>query len=85
MEVDGGDKVVAIAETAGCVLDPLDLGIDGFAACVGDTVLEAGKDVFKPVAERGYSFANRLESGTYRPVPATVEMVTCGAEVTKVE
>src|ERR1035437_1120124 len=45
MEVDRVDEVLFVAEAAGRVLQPLDLGVDGFAGRVGDTVLEVGDDV----------------------------------------
>src|SRR5450755_2481725 len=45
MEVDGVDKVLFVAETSCGVLDPLDLGVDGFAGGVGDGVLEVSDDV----------------------------------------
>ena len=35
MEIDGGHEVGFVAETAGCVLDPLNLGVNGFTGGVG--------------------------------------------------
>jgi hypothetical protein len=45
VEVDRVDEVLFVAEAAGRVLHPLDLGVDGFAGRVGDAVLEVGDDV----------------------------------------
>src|SRR5450759_4504946 len=45
VEVDRVDEVLFVAEAAGRVLHPLDLGVDGFAGRVGDPVLEVGDDV----------------------------------------
>jgi hypothetical protein len=48
VEVDGVNKILFIAEAAGGVLDPLDFGIDGFAAGIGDPVSQVRDDVFEP-------------------------------------
>src|SRR5207245_10620896 len=45
VEVDRMDEVLLVAEAAGRVLHPLDLGVDGFASRVGDAVLEVSDDV----------------------------------------
>jgi len=47
VEVDGVDEVLFVAETAGRVPHPLNLGVDGFAGRVGDAVLEVDDDVLK--------------------------------------
>src|SRR5579864_7292480 len=44
VEVNRVDEVLFVAEAAGRVLHPLDLGVDGFAGGVGDAVLEVGDD-----------------------------------------
>lgn len=45
MEVDGVLEVLEVAEASGCVLHPLDLGIDAFAGGICDPMLEVGEDV----------------------------------------
>jgi len=43
MEVNRIFEVVKVAEPPGCVLDPLDFGIDAFAGGIGNAVLQIGK------------------------------------------
>jgi hypothetical protein len=52
VEVDRVNKVLFVAEAAGRVFYPLDLGIDGFAGRVGgDAMLEVGDDVGEAALE----------------------------------
>jgi hypothetical protein len=43
VEQDGGGEVLFVAETTRGVLDPLDLGVDGFAGSIRDPMAEVGK------------------------------------------
>ena len=45
VEVDGGNEVGFVAEAASGVLDPLDLGVDGFTGSIGDAEFQVGDDV----------------------------------------
>jgi len=45
VEVDRVDEVLLVAEAAGRVLHPLDLGVDRLTCRVGDAMLEIGDDV----------------------------------------
>jgi hypothetical protein len=51
MEVDGGFEVLDVAEAASGLLHPLDCGIDGLQARVGDPVLEVGQHIGKNVSQ----------------------------------
>ena len=46
VEVDGVNEVALIAEAPSGVLDPLDLGVDGFAARVRDPMPQIRDDIF---------------------------------------
>ena len=47
VEQDCDPKVILVTETAGGVLNPLDLGVDGFAGRVGHAMAEVGDDVLE--------------------------------------
>jgi hypothetical protein len=45
IEIDGGFPMLDVAEAASGLFHPLDRGIDGLQARVGDPVLEVGQDM----------------------------------------
>jgi hypothetical protein len=47
VEVDGVHEVLPVAKTARCVLHPLDLRVERFAARIGDAVALIGDDVLE--------------------------------------
>src|SRR6266568_1320558 len=67
VEVDRIDEVLLVTEAAGCVLHPLDLGVDGLAGRVGDAVLEVGDDVGEAAFECAGYFFHRSQTAAHRP------------------
>src|SRR5712691_9974893 len=75
MEVDRVDEVLFVAEAAGRVLHPLDLGVDGFASGVGDAVLEVGDNVGESAFEHAGHFLHRTEAAAHRPTVPPLEVL----------
>src|SRR5437016_7610085 len=71
VEVDRVDEVMFVAEAAGRVLHPLDLGVDGFAGGVGDTVLEVCDDVGEAAFEHAGDFLHWSQTAAHRPTTTT--------------
>ena len=68
------DEVLLVPEASGCVLDPLDLRVNGFAARVCDAVSEIRDDVLEPSLEHPRHPNDRLEPTPYRPSMPPAEM-----------
>src|SRR5438445_7341229 len=67
VEQDGGGEVLFVAETTRGVLDPLDLGVDGFAGSIRDPMAEVGNDVLEaPLQGLGY-LQHGAQSTAYCP------------------
>src|SRR5438045_9671081 len=79
MEVDRVDEVLFVAEAAGRVLHPLELGVDGFAGGVGDTVLEIGDDVGGAALEHAGHCLDRRPSAACPPTVPRLEVSHGGA------
>lgn len=78
MEEDCSCEVLLIAEAACGVLDPLDLGVDGFAGSVSDAVAEIGKDVLE-ASLQGPGYFQHGAADCVRPSRATSENVSARA------
>src|SRR5215469_11892477 len=79
VEQDGGSEVLLIAETTRRILDPLDLGIDGFAGSVRDAVAKVGNYVLKAPLQGSSHFEHGAQPTAYGPSPATNENVSARA------
>src|SRR5437879_3932271 len=75
VEVDRVDEVLLVAEAAGRVLHPLDLGVDGFASRVGDAVLEVGDDVGETAFEHAGHGFHRTQTTAHRPTVPPLEVL----------
>src|SRR5437773_11975789 len=75
VEVDRIDEVLLVTEAAGCVLHPLDLGVDGLAGRVGDAVLEVGDDVGEAAFECAGYFFHRSQTAAHRPSVPPAEVL----------
>src|SRR5258708_3591713 len=60
VEVNGVNEVLLIAESARRVLNPLDLGVDRFTGCVGDSMPKIGDDVGESALEHARHLDHRL-------------------------
>src|SRR5271157_5008218 len=64
VEVDRMDEVLFVAEAAGRVLHPLDLGVDGLASRVGEAAFEHAGD-----------FDHGTQTAAHRPTVPPLEML----------
>lgn len=62
MEVDGDLEVFRVAEAPGCLLHPLDDGVDRFETGIGDPVTQVGEQVGQVAADKLAHFDHRGES-----------------------
>jgi hypothetical protein len=85
VEQDGGSKVLLVAETMRRVLDPLDLGIDGFAGSVGDAVAEVGNYVLKAPLQGSSHFEHGAQPTAYGPALPPTKMFSRGPLILVVE
>src|SRR5712691_11163160 len=66
VEVNGMNEVLLVTESASSVLDPLDLGIDGFTGGIGDSMLEISDDVGESALEHARHLDHRLQTAAHR-------------------
>ncbi len=74
MEMDGVDEVPFVPESAGGVLHPLNLRIQGFAGRIRDAVAQVGHDVLEPPLQHPPHFDHWLQPAARRPTAPPAEM-----------
>ena len=78
VEEDCSGEILLIAEAACGVLDPLDLGVDGFAGSVGDAVAEIGNDVLEASLQGPGYLQHGAQPTAYRPAVPPAKMFPRG-------
>src|SRR2546427_6146662 len=81
VKVNRVDEVFLITESASGVLHPLDFGVEGFAGCVGDPMLDEGQYVFDSTLQHSSDFDHRFEPTSGSPPIPSLKEGTCGAGV----
>ncbi len=76
VQQDCDPKVVLVTETAGGV-DPLDLGIDGFAGRIRHPMTEMGDDVLEASLQRPGDFEHGPQPTAYGPAMPPAKMFSC--------
>ena len=64
VKVNRIDEVSLVAESACRVLDPLDLGVQGFAGRIGDAMFDERQDIFETTFQHAAGFHHRFQSAT---------------------
>ena len=77
MEQNRGFEVLSISETACCVPDPLDFGIDGFTGSIRNPVSQITDDVLEPSLQGPGDVEHRTQPTAYRPSMPPTKMLAC--------
>ena len=75
MEVDRMNEVLLVPKASRRVLHPLDLGVDGFAGCVGDPMAQVRDDILESPFEHPCYLNHRLQPAPHCPTMPPAEVL----------